>query len=251
MRRLPIGLGCLCLLALLSGSVTGSPALLGSRFADVYTAFSPHVRLYGSFRDYLFDGTTVEIPDGLGASCDHFSYELALFHLDYVVQTESASAGGLAYLARLRAESISFCDTYSQWIRALAASDVIDTDLLSAASDEGLFAAIKRLNELMSETLDEILAGLGEGVERWACAVSFAMRALLNQTEVEWIDDAYIREILYAGPEGIAPPFAVPNEIALAMGDLIDLSGRELSEVEVEEAYQAAAVIYEYFVEEP
>ncbi len=251
MRSLVIGSTFLGVLAVVSVGVIGSPARLGSRFSDVYTAFSPLVALYASYRDYLFDGTAVEIPANLATSCERFSYELALFHLDYVVQTESASAGGLAYLARLRADSTAFCDSYDPWIRALAESDEVDTDLLSAASDEGLFAEIKRINELMEITLDEILAGLGEGVERWAFAVSFAMRSLLNQTEVERIDDAYIREILYADPEGDAPPFAVPNEIALAMERLINLSGRELSEAEVEEAYRAATAIYEHFAGAP
>ena len=251
MRSLVIGSTFLGVLAVVSVGVIGSPALLGSRFSDVYTAFSPLVALYASYRDYLFDGTAVEIPADLATSCERFSYELALFHLDYAVQTESASAGGLAYLARLRAESTSFCDTYDAWIRALAASDEVDTDLLSAASDEGLFAEIKRTNELMEVALDEILTGLGEGIERWAFAVSFAMRSLLNQTEVERIDDTYVREILYVDPEGDTPPFAVPDDVALAMERLIDLSGRELTEAEVEEAYRAAAAIYEYFVGGP
>ncbi len=251
MRSRVIGLTFLSVLTAVSVVVTGSPALLGSRFADVYTAFSPFVALYASYRDHLFNGTPVEIPAGLATSCERFSYELALFHLDYVVQTESASAGGLAYLARLRAESTSFCDTYDTWIRALAESDEVEADLLSAASDEDLFAEIKRTNDLMEVTLDEILAGLGEGIERWTFAVTFSMRTLLNQTEVERIDDAYIREILYADPEGDAPPFDVPDWIALAMERLIDLSGRVLSVAEVEEAYRAAAAIYGYFVEEP
>jgi hypothetical protein len=251
MRSLGIGLAFLAVLAAASFVIAGSPAHLGSRFADAYTAFSPLVALYASYRDYLFDGTAVEIPANLAASCERFSYELALFHLDYVVQTESASAGGLVYLARLRAESTSFCDTYDAWIRSLAESVEVDTDLLNAASDDGLFAGIKRTNELLEVVLDEILVGLGEGVERWAFAVSFSMRSLLNQTEFERIDETYLREILYADPEGVAPPFAVPDGIALAMERLVDLSGRDLSDDEADDAVRLAAAIYAYFVGGP
>ena len=239
-----IGMASLCVLAV---SCDGAPALLGARFADAYAAFAPLYVLHRAYGDHLFNGTGVEIPPDLEGSCARFSYELALFHVDYVAQTESATAGGLAYLARLRAESTSFCDVYDESIRAIAGSDEVDYDLLSAASDGGLFAEIKRMNDLMEAALDEILAGMGEGIERWAFAVTFSIRTLLNQEELERIS-TNLREILYADPEGSAPPFAVPADVASAMGRLVELSGRELSETEREDAVRSATVIYEHFI---
>jgi hypothetical protein len=246
MRSLMIGLTMLCGLMV---ACSGSPALLGSQFADAYAAFAPLYVLHRSYGEYLFSGKAVEIPEDLPDSCERFSYELALFHVDYVVQTESAAAGGLAYLVRLRAESTSFCDVYDESIRAIAEADEVDDDVLSAASDGGLFAEIKRMNDLMEAALDEILAGMGEGIERWAFAVTFSIRTLLNQTEVERIS-TNLREILYADPEGTESPFAVPAEIATAMERLVELSGRELSETEREDAVRSATLIYEFFVAE-
>ncbi len=242
-----IGLVGLCLLAT---ACIGSPARLGSRFADAYGAFAPLYVLYRSYAEHLFSGTPVEIPADLADSCARFSYQLALFHVDYTVQSEPATAGGLAYLVRLRAESISFCEAYDESIRAIAESDEVDDDLLSEASDEGLFGEIKRMNDLIEAALDEILAGMGEGIDRWAFAVTFSIRTLLARTEVERID-ANLRGILYADPEGTAPPFAVPAEVAAAMERLIELSGRDLSEAEVEDAFRSAATIYEHFVAGP
>ena len=242
-----IGLAGLCALTV---ACSATPALLGSQFADAYAAFAPLYVLHRSYGEYLFRGTAVEAPADLEASCARFSYELALFHVDYVVQTESATAGGLACLVRLRMESTSFCDTYAESLRAIAESGEVDDELLSAARDEGLFAEIKRMNDLMEAALDEILAGMGEGVERWAFAVTFSLRTLLSQEEVERIN-MNLREILYADPEGTAPPFAVPTEIAGAMERLIGLSGRQLSEAEVEDAVRSAMTIYEHFVAEP
>lgn len=237
----------LCLLTLVC---SGSPARLGSQFADAYAAFAPLYVLHRSYGDYLFNGTPVEIPAGLVASCERFSYELARFHVDYVNQTESSTAGGLAYLARLRAEATSFCDAYAESIGAIAESDEVDYEVLSAASVEGLFANVKRANDLMEAALDEILVGMGEGVGRWAFAVTFSIRTLLNRSEVERINPN-LREILYADPEGTVLPFAVPTEIAAAMGRLVALSGRELSETEREEAIRSATAIYECFIAEP
>jgi hypothetical protein len=247
MRSLVIGLVALSGLTV---ACSGSAARLGSHFADVYAAFAPMYALHRSYGEYLFNGTVVVIPADLEASCERFSYKLALFHVDYVVQTGSAPAGGFAYLVRLRAESSSFCDAYDKSIRAIAEPDEVDYDALSAVSDEGLFVGIKRMNDLLEAALDEILAGMGEGIERWAFAVTFSIRTLLNQTEVERIS-TNLREILYADPEGTAPPFAVPTEIVAAMDRLIGLSGRELSEAEVEDAVRAATSIYEHFVTEP
>lgn len=241
-----IGLAGLCALTV---ACSATPALLGSQFADAYAAFAPLYVLHRSYGEYLFRGTAVEAPANLEASCARFSYELALFHVDYVVQTESATTGGLACLVRLRMESTSFCDTYAESLRAIAESGEVNDDLLSAARDEGLFAEIKRMNDLLSTALDEILAGLGEGVDRWTFAVTFAIRTLLNQTEIERID-ADLREILYADPEGTAPPFAVPAEILEAMERLIGLSGQELSDSDVDDAIESATAIYDHFTGE-
>jgi hypothetical protein len=247
MRSAILGLAGLWIL---SAVCCGSPALLGSQFADAYAAFAPLYVLHRSYGEYLFNGTAVEVPEDLPDSCERFSYELALFHVAYVVQTESAAPGGLAYLVRLRAESASFCDVYDESIRAIAESDEVDYDVLGAASDGGLFAEIKRMNDLMETALDEILAGMGEGIERWAFAVTFSIRTLLNQTEVERIN-TNLREILYADPEGTASPFAVPTEVASAMERLVELSGRELSVTQREDAVRSATVIYEHFVAGP
>ena len=247
MRRAILGLVGLWILSV---GCCGSPALLGSQFADAYAAFAPLYVLHRSYAEYLFNGTAVEIPADLEAACAQFSYELALFYIDYVVQTESATAGGLAYLVRLRAESTSFCGAYDESIRAIVASDEVDYDVLSAASGEGFFAEVKRMNDLMETALDEILAGLGEGIDRWAFAVTFSVRTLLNQAEVERIN-TNLREILYGNPEGIGSPFAVPTDVASAMGRLVELSGRDLSETEKEDAVRSATVVYEHLVAVP
>jgi hypothetical protein len=246
MRSLMIGL---TILSGLTVACSGSPALLGSQFADAYAAFASLYVLHRSYGEYLFNGTAVEIPEDLSDSCERFCYELALFHADYVIQTESAAAGGLAYLVRLRVESTSFCDVYDESIRAIAELNEVDYDVLNVASDAGLFAEIKQMNDLMEVALDEILAGMGEGIERWTFAATFSIRTLLNQAEVKRIN-TNLREILYADPEGTASPFAVPVEIAAAMERLIGLSGRDLSEAEVDDAIQSAALIYEYLVAE-
>lgn len=239
-------------LTILSGlmvACSGSPALLGSQFADVYAALAPLYVLHRSYGEYLFSGTAVEIPEDLSGSCERFSYELALFHVDYAVQTESAAVGGLAYLVRLRAESTSFCDAYEGSIRAIAELNEVDYDVLNAAGDAGLFAKVKQMNDLMEAALDEILAGMGEGIERWTFAVTFSIRTLLNRTDVERIS-MNLREILYADPEGTASPFAVPTEVSAAMERLVELSGRELSETQREDAVRSATLIYEFLVAE-
>ncbi len=242
MRAVLLGMVCLCLLA---PACVGTPALLGSQFADITTAFSPLALLYVSYRDYLFAGTVVEIPTGVETACERFAYELAVFHVEYANQTDSATAAGLAYIVRFRVESTVFCDAYGSWIHDLAESDEVDSSLLSAAGDADLFSEIKRMNDLMGEALDEILVGLGEGIERWSFAVTFSVRALLHRTQVERID-ANIREIFYADPEGTAPPFPVPDEVAEAMAQLVDLSGRDLAESE--EALAMATTVYVHFI---
>jgi len=244
MRGLTVGLLCLCVAAV---ACSASPARLGSLYADVYGAFAPLYVLYRSYADHLFSGAPVRIPPSLESSCERYSYELAVFHVEYVQQTGSATVAGLARLVRLRVESSAFCDSYDEWIRTLADPKETDADLLSAASEEGLFSAIKQLNDSMGEALDEILAGLGDGIERWTFAVTFSVRALLRQTEVDRID-ANLREILYADPNGTAPPFDVPAEIVDAMEQLVGLAGRDLSEAEAAEAYRLATAIYEHFV---
>ena len=242
--RIPIvGLVGLCLMAV---ACAGSPASLGSQFADAYAAFAPLYAVYRAYAEYLFSGTAVEVPGGLVDSCERFSYELARFHVDYVLQTESATAGGLGYVIRLRAESSAFCGTYEETIGSVISTRG-DEEVLEAASDEGFFAEIKGLNDLMEAALDEILAGMGEGVERWAFAVAFSIRTVLNQPEIVRIDPN-LREILYADAEGTAPPFQVPAEIGTAMERLLDLAGRELTEEEGRAAAQSAGAIYEYFI---
>jgi hypothetical protein len=246
MRRIGIGLVGLCLWAI---ACSATPAQLGARFAEVYTAFSPMVQLYGSYRDHLFLGTPVVIPEDVGTACERFAYELAIFHVEYVNQTESSTAAGLALLTRLRVESAAFCDGYEEWLRILGELEAVDDDLVGTAGDEGLFSAIKRMNDLIAETLDEILAGLGDGFDRWTFAVTFSVRALLLQTEIEQLDEN-TREILYGNPEATAPPFDVPSEVSEAMARLVDLGGRELTPEEVEEAFRSAMVIFDHFVPE-
>jgi len=250
MRSLAIGLMSLCVLTAASLVALGTPAVLGSEDADAYTAFAPLYVLHRSYAEYLFSGTELEIPADLIDACERFSYEMALFHLDYSLQIEEATAGGLAYLVRLRIEAASFCEAYGEAIAAIAALDEADYELLGDASDAGLFAEIKRINDLMEATLDEILIDLGEGIERWTFAVTFSLRTLLNQAAVGRIN-ANLPEILYADPEGTAPPYAVPEEIAAAMERLVGLSGIELSEAEAGEAIESAWAIYDYFIGEP
>ena len=157
------------------------------------------------------------------------------------------TAGGLAFLSRLRADSAAFCDAYEASIASIAESAEPDDELLAEASEEGLFAEIKKINDLVESALDEILIGMGEGIERWTFAVTFSIRTLLSRQTIERID-ANLREILYADPEGIAPPFDVPEEIFVAMERLIGLSGRALTDREAKEVIEVAASLYEYFM---
>ena len=62
MRRAILGLVGLWILSV---GCCGSPALLGSQFADAYAAFAPLYVLHRSYAEYLFNGTAVEIPADL------------------------------------------------------------------------------------------------------------------------------------------------------------------------------------------
>lgn len=244
MRRIGLALIGVWVLAM---ACMASSAQLGARFAEAYDAFSPLARLYSSYRDHLFLGTPVAIPDGIDVACERFSYELAVFHVEYVNQTGSGTTADLRHLIRLRVETAAFCEAFGGWLGVLAESGETDPEIVGAAGEEGLFSEIKRVNDLIAETLDEILAGLGDGFDRWSFGVTFSVRALLLQSEIERLD-ANTREILYGDPEGAAPPFDVPADVSDAMARLVELSDRELTADEIDAAFDAATRIYESFV---
>ena len=224
-------------------------AILGSQFADAYAAFAPLYSLYQSYADYLCQGTPVDVPPGLDAACTRFAYALAQFHVQYAVQTESSTATGIAYLARLRSDTATFCEVYGPDIQAVVESDGRDQAVLHDASAAGLFAGIKQVNDGIEATLDQILAGMGEGIERWAFAVAFSMRTILASAPPTRIEPS-VREILYADPEGSVPPYPVPPKVGAAMQQLLDRSGQDLSDAESSEAIRAATTIYEYVLAE-
>ncbi len=244
MRAVILGWAVVGLIAV---SGCGSPALLATQFADVYAAFAPLYALHRSYADHLFAGTPVDPPPGLSEACENYTYRLAVFHAEYVVQTASVTAAGIAHVVRLRAASAAFCEDFARVLQAIEASSA-DPETLTAAGEKGLYAEIKRVNDRLEATLDELLVGSGNGVERWAFAVTFSMRTILRQPGLERIS-ADLREILYADPEGTAPPSVVPEAVAEAMERLLGLSGRRLSEAESGEAIEAAAAIYDHFME--
>jgi hypothetical protein len=219
---------------------------IATEFADAYSTFAPIFSLYGEYADYLFDGSPMTVPEGLGTACDDFAVDLALVHVALMTQTES---GGLAssVMIRLRAETDMFCGAYQPILEAIGSSSGVDPGAADEASDAGLFARIYGLNELLEDAFAETFDAIRDDEVRWCFAIAFSTRTLVNRDRVERLDES-LDEILYGGPNRTDPPFAVPEEISDAMAALVALSGRDLEPDESDRARSLAAEIHAYFV---
>jgi len=231
----------------LASACAATPAILGSQFADVCTAFAPLRLLHRSYADHLFAGAPLSVPAGVEDACADFAQELARFHLEYLLQTESVTAGAAAFLVRLRAEAATYCDAHAAAILAIARTDGADLEIWGAAAEAGLFAGIKRMNDGLEGALDELLLAMGEDERRWAFGVAFALRSLLRQGSIERIGTG-LREILYGDAAADGPPHAIAPDVALAMEQLLGLTDRELTTADLVEAIRTATIIYEHFL---
>jgi hypothetical protein len=247
MRSISCVLLLVSLAGLLSAVASACPTgEIATEFADAYSAFAPIFALYGEYADYLFDGSPMTVPEGLGTACEDFAIDLAVVHLALVTQTES---GGLAsgVMIRLRAETDAFCVAYQPILEAIGSSSEVDPGSVGEASDAGLFARIYVLNELLEDAFAETFDAIRDDEARWCFAVTFATRTLVNRERVKRLDES-LDEILYGGPNRSEPPFSVPEEIADAMASLVALSGRDLEPDESDRARSLAAEIHAYFV---
>jgi hypothetical protein len=243
-------IGCVLVVVVLACAVCGSEsAKLGSAFADVYGAFAPLAVLHRSYADYLFYGTDVSIPDALASACDETGYLLATLHLDLLVQTGTAVAATMPWLARLRADLAVFCDSHSQALSSISAVDSPDIEGLKEASDLGVFSDIYRLQGGLQVTFEAYLDGLSDMQDTWGFAVGFSLRTLLAQSAPERIEPS-LSVILYGSEDAEGPPSFVPADVADAIEHLITFVSLPLEGTDLEEAQLLAQFIYEYVVNE-
>lgn len=232
----------------LAGAGAASPAAsLGSSFADAYAAFAPLYEFHRSYADYLFAGSQVAIPAGLGSACDAFPAALDALQLVLITQTVSTPVETLGYLVRLRGETAALCESFGDEIQALAQAGETDPALLSAWSDSGLFASIYGMNKSFESTLNAALDAAGNGRERWELAATFAVRGLLLAPGLARVSSE-IDEILYGDRDASAPPFLVPTDVVEAMSIVVAQAGKTLTASEQAEVIAAAERIYGYFL---
>ncbi len=218
---------------------------IGSEFAEVYASFAPILAVHESYAAHLFEGTPVAIPPGLESACETFSIELASFH-GSLVSREQVTANGLSEtLVRLRIEADAFCASFGGTLREIARSGS-DPAILDQASEAKLFSEIYALSERMEEAFTEVFDSIDGDESRWVFSVAFSSRALLTRSSIDRVGDD-LSDIFYGSDDATQPPFPVPNEVAEAMAELIDLSGRDLVRVESERARALAAVIWRHF----
>ena len=239
-------IGCFLAVAVMACVVFGSePAELGSAFADVYGAFAPLAVFHRSYADYLFYGTDVAIPDALASACDETGYLLATLHLDLLVQTGTEVVSTMPWLARLRADLAVFCGSHSEILASISALDAPNIEMLKDASDLGVFSDIYRLQGGLQTTFEEYMDGLSDEQAIWTFAVAFSLRTLLGQSILETIEPN-LRAILYGSEEAEGAPEFVPEDIAVAIEQLIAFVDVRLDAASLEEVQLLAQFIYEY-----
>lgn len=235
----------IALLIVLSLACFGrTPAELGSRFSEAYTAFAPLYSIHRSYADHLFSGADVAIPNGLDEACDALALQLAQLQLEMILQTESQLVDPISRLARMRADVATFCDAYQPVLVSLSRLEGDTAEVVESAGDAGMFAAIADLNRLFEGALDATIESLVDDEARWTFGVTFACRTLILQARVERVDLS-LKEILFGGEGRTDPPFPVSPQVLDAMRSLAALSGRTLSMAEAEEAASWAATIFE------
>jgi dihydrofolate reductase len=227
----------------------GSYARLGSIFADVYTAFAPLYKLHDSYANYLFTGSEVIVPSGLGEACEELPQHLGKLHMGFIVQSNSQRVEVLDNLVDLQGSVASFCATYQEQIAAIAASEENDFILFSQAADEGLFAGIKELRTLLDDLLNLTLENLKEVRDQWMFNAAFVIRTLIDQDKIEQIEVS-VGRILLGSEETPFPPEDLPGEVLQGIRSLVSFSGRELTPQEQEEVVTLAYAIYAFLVEE-
>jgi len=226
----------------------GSCACIGSVFADIYTAFAPLYALHDSYANYLFTGSEVIVPFGLGEACKELSQHLGKLHNGLIIQSDSQRVEVLAHLADLQGNVASFCETYQEQIAAIAAMEENDLTLFSQASERGLFAEIKELRTLLDELLTLTLENLTEARDQWMFNAAFVIRTLINQEEIEQIELS-VGRILLGSEETPPPPEDLPEEVLQGIRSLVSFSGRKLTPQEQEEVVTLARTIYAFLIE--
>jgi len=223
-----------------------SPASLGGGFADAYTAFAPLYAFYRSYADYLFYGSEVVIPPGVGGVCQSFSATLASLQVEMIIQTESAEA--VTYIVHLRQSLNSFCSTYASTIETVAAMSSPDPAFLKEAADEGFFASVSDMNKLLERAFNSALDGLPPGDPQWAFAAAFVCRTLMEQPRITHIESS-LERILLGSEETPPPPPDLPDEIVQSLKELSGYAGKEIATVEAERIKSLARTIYEFLLE--
>jgi len=230
------------------GELAHVAAGLGSRFADAYTAFAPLYTLYRAYAEYLFQGGEIEVPHRLSTACDQFAEELAFLHVALVSQTSSSIAEAMPFLIHLRSDTAAFCALYQGTLGVIAGSPQGDPPSLKQASEVGMFAAVSALNEGLESVFSAALDGFSDGEDAWAFAVTFAVRTLLGQEELERIG-SNLKEIFYGSEDVAVPPVEVPALIGDAMARLVEHSGYPLSSEDSERVVDDARTVYDYLIE--
>ncbi|MFC2083412.1 hypothetical protein ACFLSG_05205 [Candidatus Bipolaricaulota bacterium] len=240
-----------CLLVMLLSVVTfsGPPAQVGSSFADVYGAFAPLGILHRSYADFLFYGTNVAIPTGLASVCEDTGYLLALLHIDLLTQTGPQVVESLPRLARLRANLAVFCNAHEQTLLGISQLDAPDLVRLESASELGLFSDIYRLQNGLQFAFEAYLEGLSNEQDTWEFAVAFSLTTVLDQVGVGEIDSS-LGDILYGSAEAALPPAFIPQDVALAITQLVELIDGQAETASFDEIRTLAQLIYDYVVDE-
>ena len=235
-------------LLLFSFPAAGSCACIGSIFADVYTAFASLYALHNSYANYLFIGSEVIVPSGLGEACEELSQHLGKLHMGLIIQSDSQRVETVVYLVDLQGSVASFCATYQEQIAAIAAMEENDFILFAQAADEGLFAEIKELRTLLDEVLTLTLENLTEARDQWMFNAAFVIRTLINQEEIEQIELS-VGQILLGSEETPPPPEDLPEEVLQGIRSLASFSGRKLTPQEQEEVVTLTRAIYTFLIE--
>jgi len=249
LRNVRTWTGTILLVLALPWIACGDPsAALGSVFADTYSSLSPLVTLHHRYAEFLFQGTTVVVPDGLDAACESFGIELGRLHIELSVQTASDVGAVLTEIIHLRSHTAAFCDGYQGLLMELGESTTVDPALLEQSADAEMFSSISEIDRRFAELLETMMDALGLGESRWRFAVAFSLRTILNQEPLERIDGD-LASILYGGEARDTVPYAVSESTGEAMSELVTLAGRELAADEQSKAAELAAKILDAFMD--
>ncbi len=231
-----------------AGVLGGEPGFVGSAFADVYDGFAPLMVLHRAYADYLFYGTEFDLPEALDIACDTAGYALAMLQVHLVTQTGSEGLAAAPWIARVRADLALFCERHAQILAAASVWETPDIEALALASDDGFFSDIYALQGGLQSAFEGYLNALVHAQDTWEFGVSFSLRTLLAFSAVEQVD-VTLRAILHGGEQAMQPPASVPEDIALAIEQLLAFSGIPLQDEEREHVRQLAHLIYRYVMD--